>query len=298
MIVVLEGHLSIAYCISRSTRVNIKEWCGDNGGGVTNGGVHDFDYPQCHFSYAIAIHYYFHIAMKSSSLFLILSITFEAPSALSLLILSDFFGRISHPLNPASYRQEPIMNIANIVLPPSKEDDGPSEGTDGVIISDVIGKDRIINIFAGFTRDIDNISRRLDDSSRNTTVLAPLNSEIQKLPRKPWESPKDYEELGTNAYAGSDGEDRAHRNLRRFVEAHVIPVSPWKEGERVESVGGGKVWWESHDGKKLVDIIGLSYLSTSLIGDKVQPGHIEVSSVASRVSNGEVWILKGALNYE
>lgn len=31
---------------------------------------------------------------------------------------------------------------------------------------------------------------------------------------------------------------------------------------------------------------------------KVQPGNIEVSSIASRVSNGEVWVLKGALNYE
>ena len=141
------------------------------------------------------------------------------------------------------------MNIPNIVLPPSKED-----STDGVIISDVIGKDRIINIFAGFTRDIDNISKRLEDSSRNTTVLAPLNSALQKLPRKPWESPNDYEELGSNAYAGSGGEQRAHRNLRRFVEAHIIPVSPWKEGERVESVGGGKVWWESHDGRNFVNI--------------------------------------------
>ena len=36
----------------------------------------------------------------------------------------------------------------------------------------------------------------------------------------------------------------------------------------------------------------------SLTGSKIQPGDIEVSSVASRVSNGEVWILKGVLNYQ
>ena len=191
------------------------------------------------------------------------------------------------------------MDIPNIVMPPSKEDNGPSEGADGVIISDVIGKDRIINIFAGFTRDIDNISKRLDDSSLNTTVLAPLNSEIQKLPRKPWEDPKDYEDLGQNAYAGSDGEDRAHRNLRRFVEAHIIPVSPWKEGEKVESVGGGKLWWENSDGKQLVDIHVVKHNGSMLLTSlKIQPGDIEVSSVASRVSNGEVWILRGALNYK
>ena len=31
---------------------------------------------------------------------------------------------------------------------------------------------------------------------------------------------------------------------------------------------------------------------------KVHPGDIEVSSIANKVSNGEVWVLKGCLNYE
>lgn len=31
---------------------------------------------------------------------------------------------------------------------------------------------------------------------------------------------------------------------------------------------------------------------------KVQPGNIEVSSVAEKVANGEVWVLKGVVNYE
>lgn len=144
------------------------------------------------------------------------------------------------------------MNIPNIVLPPSKGDDQPSKGSDEVIISDVIGKDRIINIFAGFTRDVESISKRLENGEQNTTVLAPLNSEIQKLPRKPWEDPKDYESLGAQAYDGANGEDRARKNLRRFVEAHVVPASPWKEGHKVESLGGGQVWWENKDGTKTV----------------------------------------------
>ena len=100
--------------------------------------------------------------------------------------------------------------------------------------------------------DIETISKRLDDSSKNTTVLAPLNSELQKLPRKPWEDPEDYNALGAEAYTGNEGEDRAHRNLRRFVEAHVVPTSPWQEGEKVETVGGGKVWWEDREGTRTV----------------------------------------------
>ena len=146
--------------------------------------------------------------------------------------------------------QNPIIPIPNIALPsPDHTVPGMS---DDLSISDVIGKERIINIFAGFTRDIESISQRFNTPTQNTTVLAPLNSEIQKLPRKPWENPKDYDTLGASAYEGSEGEDRAHQNLRRFVEAHIVPVSPWEEGDQVKSLGGGKVWWESRDDKKLV----------------------------------------------
>jgi hypothetical protein len=31
---------------------------------------------------------------------------------------------------------------------------------------------------------------------------------------------------------------------------------------------------------------------------QIQPDNIEVDRVATRVSNGEVWILKGVINYE
>jgi len=115
-----------------------------------------------------------------------------------------------------------------------------------------------------------------------------------------WEDPEDYNAMGEKAYEGASGEDRAHRNLRRFAEAHIIPVSPWKEGEKVQSMGGGTVWWESRDGNKVVS--PGTYLPSSLPRAEsflvqVQPGDIEVSSVASRVSNGEVWIMKECLNY-
>ena len=143
----------------------------------------------------------------------------------------------------------------NLVLPPVQNGDSKdASGTGDVIISDVIGSQRTINIFAGFTRDISTISERLDDGDKNTTVLAPLNSELQKLPRKPWEDPRDYEAMGASAYSGSDGEDRAHKNLRRFVEAHIVPVSPWKEGQKVKSVGGDEYWWETKNDTKCVSV--------------------------------------------
>jgi hypothetical protein len=39
-------------------------------------------------------------------------------------------------------------------------------------------------------------------------------------------------------------------------------------------------------------------MKSQLIQLKIQPGNIEVSSIANRVSNGEVWVINGALNYE
>ncbi|KAH0172549.1 hypothetical protein KCU67_g1690, partial [Aureobasidium melanogenum] len=105
---------------------------------------------------------------------------------------------------------------AKIVLPGTPD---VMAGGGAVTISDVLGRERNINIFAGFTRDIESVSRRLEAGSHNTTLLAPLNSAITKLPRKPWEDPQDYAALGQNAYDGQSGEDRAHKNLRRFVEA-------------------------------------------------------------------------------
>jgi paired amphipathic helix protein Sin3a len=169
-------------------------------------------------------------------------------------------------------------------LPPAvqKPSDNALEkpGSDNlVMLSDVLGKDRSINIFAGFTRDIESVSQRLDDANQNTTVLAPLNSVIEKLPRKPWEDPRDYGVLGPTAYEGDDGRDRAQRNLRRFVEAQyvrhcnacfactarwsscrpglipdsIIPKSPWPVNDKIASLGDDRnIWWEEKDGTRMV----------------------------------------------
>ena len=135
-----------------------------------------------------------------------------------------------------------------------------------------MGRDRSINVFAGFTRDFAPITNRFDDASQNSTVLAPLNSAIEALPRKPWEDPADYHTLGADAYEGPGGQERAQQNLRRFVEAHIVPVSPWPEKYKASAMAGaGEIWWEMKDGKRLI-----------------QPGNIEVASVASTVANGQV----------
>ncbi|CAK7262927.1 hypothetical protein SEPCBS119000_000224 [Sporothrix epigloea] len=169
---------------------------------------------------------------------------------------------------------------------PVRPDDGsgatsPPPESGAIFLSDVMGRDRTINVFAGFTRDFAPITNRFDDATQNSTVLAPLNSAIEALPRKPWEDPQDYHTLGADVYEGSDGQERAQQNLQRFVEAHIVPVSPWPEKLKASAMAGaGELWWEWRDGKRVL-----------------QPGNIEVISVASTVANGQIWIIKGVRNY-
>ena len=203
------------------------------------------------------------INMKQTLFLFIAALGIPVSSQLVLPLFQD----LAHPPSPPSLRsfapdraQQPMMDPAGPgpVLPPSDSSPKkpPSAGAPGpgsVMLSDVMGRDRSINIFAGLVRDIESVSQRLDDSTKNTTVLAPLNSAVESLPRKPWEDPRDYDALGANAYEGDDGQERAQRNLRRFVEAHIVPVSPWEAGDKVKSLGDDRsIWWESKDGIKVV----------------------------------------------
>lgn len=62
--------------------------------------------------------------------------------------------------------------------------------------------------------------------------------------------------FGAQAYEGEDGPARAHRNLKRFVEAHMVPESPWVEGKNAEAIGdGGTIWWEEKGGVRMVSSI-------------------------------------------
>ncbi|RSL53296.1 hypothetical protein CEP51_014912 [Fusarium floridanum] len=149
-----------------------------------------------------------------------------------------------------------------------------------VSLADILGTQRSLTSFSSFARMDASIDERLSDLVTNTTVLAPLNSAVDALPRKPWEQPGEYAALGVDAYEGEKGQDRARTNLKRFVEAHLVPESPWGENDKMKTVGGKEVWWVEKDGKKVV-----------------MPDEIEVESVVAQVGNGELWILKGVLNY-
>lgn len=229
-----------------------------------------------------------------------------------LLTLASYTAALWGLSNPINHHQQALRAvpfqqsvmdrlIPDILKPQTvapKEDLSGQEN--GPIISDVLPKTKGINIFAQLTRDFEPIASRLNDPSKNITVLAPRNSAIQALPRKPWESPEDYSKFGeVDAYEGQEGQDRAKRNLQKFVEAHLVPASPWRNGEEVETVGGGKLRWEKKGDKIFVSSVASLQIDKSTIANwyQIQPGNIEVDSIAEKVSNGEVWVLNGVINY-
>lgn len=177
--------------------------------------------------------------------------------------------------------QSPIMAPSLPNTSPSTSAPPPStDEDDTTIIADILPSVSAISIFASLTRSCSTTSALLSSTSQNITVLAPSNSILASLPRKPWEEPEDYAHLGANAYTGAEGEGRAQKNLDRFVEAHVVRGDLGVKESRLKTVQGGEVWVEEKNGKIVV-----------------MPDQVEVIRVAEVVGNGEVWVLGGVLNY-
>ncbi|GAO19116.1 hypothetical protein UVI_02036130 [Ustilaginoidea virens] len=165
--------------------------------------------------------------------------------------------------------------------PSSPDKYHPSQIQPRISLAEAIGPQRSISSFGSVARLRSPTSDLLSDPAAKATVLAPLNSAIDALPRKPWESPSDYSALGDRAYQGQQGQDRANHNLEQFVKAHLVMRAPWREGDRATTWAGKQVWWEEKDGKRLI-----------------LPDGVEVDRVVCRVANGELWLLKGVMNYQ
>ncbi|CAJ0548680.1 Ff.00g022930.m01.CDS01 [Fusarium sp. VM40] len=197
-----------------------------------------------------------------------LTTLFSLTSTSQVPLRENHQAPIAKPALPPLHGHLPIMSSDRPSVQPS------------VALGDILGSNRGLTSFSSFARMQPSTDERLSDLSTNTTVLAPLNSAVDALPRKPWEQPADYNEFGADAYDGDGGQDRAKENMRRFVVAHLVPQSPWGKDEKIKTLGGKEIWWVEKEGKRVV-----------------MPDEVEVERVASQVGNGELWVLKGVLNY-
>lgn len=124
------------------------------------------------------------------------------------------------------------------------------------------------SIFYGYIRESTYISTRLANPLESTTILAPLNSAILSLARKPHQGRPEPVEGHVEGYAGSreDEQDRADY-LENWIKRHLI------DG-KVELEGEGKDYETLHDGEKVSFVKG--------DGDalyKVMPGDVEVVEI-------------------
>ena len=187
----------------------------------------------------------------------------------------------------AHQQQQPLAKQHTLLHRPpmAASSDAP---TGSPLLADILPLDRQISIFAGFARGVESVSALLADRAENTTVLAPSNVALSRLPRKPWEDPDDAADAAAagravaDLYAGAQGEDRAANNLRRFVEAHMVARSPWAEREKIKTLEGVEVWWERRaDGATWI-----------------MPADVKVVQVKTEVANGQLWIIDGIVNYD
>lgn len=146
-------------------------------------------------------------------------------------------------------------------------------------ISDVVGRSRQVGLFTRLLQQYESISARLQDSRMKSTILAPSNAELTKLPHKPWENAGDYEARGTFVFSNdATSEIRAQHNSNEFVARHVVPHSPWIAGQKTRTLAGTTIWYEETDGKKII-----------------KPDDIEVTEITDQVGNGQIWVIQGTL---
>ncbi|KAK9453863.1 hypothetical protein V1511DRAFT_45433 [Dipodascopsis uninucleata] len=149
-----------------------------------------------------------------------------------------------------------------------------------ILMTDALGVDRDISIFAGLVRQVESLMYRLQDRDAETMVLAPSNHAMQNLPRKPWES-ADQSESGDPM----EDERRAMANIEKFVLSHVVYGQGLEKPGEKKKCGAGisDIWYNEDHGEKVV------------VSSKK---HADVSALVVKsqdTGNGIVWTIDGAL---
>ncbi|KAK9464393.1 hypothetical protein V1512DRAFT_244266 [Lipomyces arxii] len=213
--------------------------------------------------------------------------TVLATRVLAQLVAADIRSDFYLP-NPASADDiKPFLmdpNGQNVLYGDSQVEKSSAKGN-GIKLSmtDALGVDREISIFAGLVRQVEDLMYRLQDPSLDTLVLAPTNTVMQSLKRKPWE-----DEVFVERSSPMDEERRAMENISRFVLSHVVLGYGFdKPGEKKTcGAGASELWYENNrDGRSFV------------YADKANGDESKVRVLRSQAThNGQVWTVDGVLN--
>ncbi|KAK9458607.1 uncharacterized protein V1516DRAFT_656995 [Lipomyces oligophaga] len=154
-----------------------------------------------------------------------------------------------------------------------------------LLMTDALGVDREVSIFAGLVRQVEELMYRLQDPAKDTMVLAPTNKVMQALPRKPWEDSPDQDPVDVESGARGE-EERALENIQRFVLSHVVYGYGFpQEGQKVKCGAGVSDLWFSKDSE------------TTVVHRKNTKDEMEATVLATKsTGNGQVWTIDQALN--
>ncbi|KAK9329675.1 hypothetical protein V1520DRAFT_342753 [Lipomyces starkeyi] len=219
------------------------------------------------------------------------AIAFAAASASAQLIAADLRNDYYLP-NPKSPKEvKPFLMTdkdshfeatgRQKVLYGEVDNDVASKGT-GVqlLMTDALGIDREISIFASLVRQVEGLMWRLQDRSENTLVLAPTNEAMQALKRKPWE-----DEETTEHSDPIDEERRAMENIARFVLSHVVNDYGFDAPGEKKKCGAGvsDLWYESAGDHMVVHA-------------EKKSGEVKANVVKTEgTGNGQVWTVDDVL---
>lgn len=105
---------------------------------------------------------------------------------------------------------------------------------------------------------------------------------LQKMPRKPWEDKNDEPSRSRkgsmDALLDKETEDKAWKNIEKFVGRHLVTKHPINEGEQLQTLVGTSVFYEVKNGVKFF-----------------YPGNIRVVE-EKEAANGAIWVLDGVLD--
>ncbi|KAK9385225.1 hypothetical protein V1515DRAFT_574849 [Lipomyces mesembrius] len=219
------------------------------------------------------------------------AIAFAAASASAQLIAADLRNDYYLP-NPKSPKEvKPFLMTdkdsqfeatgRQKVLYGEVDNDVASKGT-GVqlLMTDALGIDRGISIFASLVRQVEGLMWRLQDRSKDTLVLAPTNEAMQGLKRKPWE-----DEETTEHNDPIDEERRAMENIARFVLSHVVNDYGFDAPGEKKKCGAGvsDLWYESTGDHMVVHA-------------EKKSGGVKANVVKTEsTGNGQVWTVDDVL---
>ncbi|KAK9447936.1 uncharacterized protein V1518DRAFT_438500 [Limtongia smithiae] len=191
--------------------------------------------------------------------------------------------RFAATLDKSARRQKLVDDRAAQRVLYADTDNSNSDGV-SLLMTDALGVNREISIFAGLVRQVETLMYRLQDPTKNTLVLAPTNVAMQAFPRKPWEdAPGTVDDV--HSHSPMDDERRAMKNIETFVLSQVVFDYSFAgpEHRKTSAAGSAELWYEAGE--------------TNIVHSSGPVGELSAKVLAVEgTGNGQVWTVDRVLN--